>query len=1011
MLHFYQCTLISTGNNIPCNFQPNEPVDEGWNLQGTGEFSLFDCRVTSAIKLDGKQPIEDAVINSAVLNNIDEPYAKIVDFDVQLMISSVFGLTIAVIGVDGKVLVQGSITTFVLGQDLWERNIHIKNYTVSTETKCYLPDYCLSAKSVSTISNVKWGNISMSPTLQELKEASDQRGGRLSISMTVYSYVTKFPGKEINNETLGQLIGTIGPPSLNEPVERILSYEGVPRSTFYNTSLLNEPGQNALMYNAPFQINHNSSRLSVDFSNSISLSVDGNFVFLGELRLGVQDRNSSCIHLIGESISYLDTDWVDKGCIHDHVLSKNDSNRLLSSPLYVFRVQRGNDLSLGPALLHSCLHVNTFLQPLLQETPKFVRPIGNYLGKLEYGQTMKVELKVSQYGLPLVDQNVHVAESSFSVPFGGIIPIPQISATNKQGIATVIFHAAHKIPKLRKFSNSQQPCDRLELPIEGQLYIFKYFLTDVSSSDAFEYDNIFQATNMIAILAFSCFKEPKHPNWMEHVQPIFQVYERLFPVMKHIVNLGSYTDVTSTKNLHLIDYAMRLDNNHPNHMPVTRDLSPSKRSMILKWLRQKPKPVYSAVQNDLNHAFRENISNTCVLNINISDVHETPKLIFLPQRCLNCQYEIEPRDIYFQQLYKQTYFPDTFITDHRPLIRIGVMAQFEYCTLHALREQLQTAIELEFYTIPVYLTSLYSIVDGCNGQIRQLIHNVVMQEMQHLTHAANILIAIGGRPVIDSSDIAPSYPAKGLPGGVLPNLVINLERFSMEHVYRVFMGIEVPHNVSVDTESPIIFNNTIGQFYKEISDCIDFLGDDIFIPSEAHEQIVWPWFDPSISGADTVHIVTNTTTAKRVISSIIEQGEGASPTEPSAKHISTSEHNMSHFYKIVCKRHLVKNHDTYCYSGSLIPFDPLGVWPMQSNPSKDKIRPNTNCYTQAKAFHRVYRALLRKIQQVFDGRREGLKEAIALMESLGLHARLVMQTRLQNHKDTTCGPVWDYDWD
>lgn len=1016
-LSFYGQVRVdaATGNNVPCNFHPNEPIDKGWNFQGTGEFSLFGCRVTSAIGLDGEQPVEDVVINSAVVNNIDEPYAKTADFDVQLMITTVYGLTLAVIGADGEVLIHGRVMPFVLGQDTWRRNIHAKNDNIVT--KCNPPDHCLSAKSTSVISNIRWGKISRSPTLQGLKEASDQQGGNLSISLTIHSYVSIYPLKELSNETLGHLIGTIGLPSLNEPVliagERMLSYEGVNQPNLYNTGLHNGSKQIALMYNAPFQIDHKSLRLTVDFSNSISLDVDGNFVFLGELWLGVQDQTLQCVHLIGGPISYLDIDWVHKGCIHDHVLSRYYYNRLLSSQLYVFRVISGNDLKLSPSFLHSCLHTNTFLQPLLQEIPKFIRPMGNYLGKLEYKQTMKVELKVTKYGWPLRDQNVHVFELSPAAPLGGIMPIPQISTTNEKGIATVIFHAVNKIPKLRKFPAPETPCNRIELPIEGQLYGFKYFLGSASTNDCtFKYANIIQPTNMIAILAFSYYKEPKHPNWIEHVQPIFQQYERLFPAMRHMVNLGNYINVTSTRNLHLIDYAMGLDINHPNHMPVTRDLSPSKRAMILKWLRQKPKPIYSPIQNELNDAIKKKNTDICI-HRNISHGkydHEMSKPIFLPKRCINCQFEIEPSDIYFQHLYTQA--SNTMTTQHRPLIGVGVTAQFEQCNLHTLREQLQTAIKLEFYTIPVYLTSLYSIVDGYNREIRQIIQQVVKQEMQHMTHAANILIAIGGHPIIDRSDAAPSYPAKGLPGGVLPNLVINLERLSREHVYRVFMGIEVPHNISVDRENPVVFNSTIGQFYKEISDCIDFLGNDIFIPRDTHKQVVWPWFDPSIS--DDVPIITDTTTAKKAIADIIEQGEGASPIDPTAKHIPISEHNIAHFYKfeeIVCNRHLVKNHGSYCYSGLPIPYDPLGVWPMQLNPSKDKIRPNTNCYTQAKAFHGVYRALLKRLQEMFDGLSEDIKGAIAVMESLGIHARLVMQTRLQSHEETTCGPVWDYNWD
>ena len=59
-------------------------------------------------------------------------------------------------------------------------------------------------------------------------------------------------------------------------------------------------------------------------------------------------------------------------------------------------------------------------------------------------------------------------------------------------------------------------------------------------------------------------------------------------------------------------------------------------------------------------------------------------------------------------------------------------------------------------------------------------------------------------------------------------------------MYKLFMAIEMPHNLSVATHSPVIFNNTIGQFYTEIKDCIGFLGDSIFIQNKTDKQLIWP---------------------------------------------------------------------------------------------------------------------------------------------------------------------------
>ena len=61
---------------------------------------------------------------------------------------------------------------------------------------------------------------------------------------------------------------------------------------------------------------------------------------------------------------------------------------------------------------------------------------------------------------------------------------------------------------------------------------------------------------------------------------------------------------------------------------------------------------------------------------------------------------------------------------------------------------LQTAIELEHSTIPVYLTALYSIKPNANREVAALIRSVVIEEMLHMALACNILISIGGSPSI-----------------------------------------------------------------------------------------------------------------------------------------------------------------------------------------------------------------------------------------------------------------------
>src|SRR5262245_66268722 len=80
-------------------------------------------------------------------------------------------------------------------------------------------------------------------------------------------------------------------------------------------------------------------------------------------------------------------------------------------------------------------------------------------------------------------------------------------------------------------------------------------------------------------------------------------------------------------------------------------------------------------------------------------------------------------------------------------------------TLADLREHLQWAIELEHSTLPPYLCALYSIKPGTNAAAVSIMTSVFIEEMLHMTLAANVLNAVGGAPALDRPDFIPPYPA------------------------------------------------------------------------------------------------------------------------------------------------------------------------------------------------------------------------------------------------------------
>ena len=96
-----------------------------------------------------------------------------------------------------------------------------------------------------------------------------------------------------------------------------------------------------------------------------------------------------------------------------------------------------------------------------------------------------------------------------------------------------------------------------------------------------------------------------------------------------------------------------------------------------------------------------------------------------------------------------------------------------------------------------------------------------------------------------------------------------------------------------------------------------------------------------------------------------------------------------------------------------IDFTPERVWPMQDNPSQIGIPVDTQVYHKARLFHQVYRSLLAKLQEMFDGNPNAIEDAVYLMESLQLHAKQLMRLEVPappGWPKHTCGPVFDYEW-
>src|SRR3954470_4964892 len=197
-------------------------------------------------------------------------------------------------------------------------------------------------------------------------------------------------------------------------------------------------------------------------------------------------------------------------------------------------------------------------------------------------------------------------------------------------------------------------------------------------------------------------------------------------------------------------------------------------------------------------------------------------------------------------------------------------------TLEDLREHLQWAIALEHSTLPPYLCALYSIKPGSNGAAVAVITSVFIEEMLHMTLAANLLNAVGGAPVLDHAQFIPRYPA------YLPHSAdafqVSLEPFSPAAI-ETFMKIERPEDSGAPPEAEGY--ETIGQFYQAIEEGLKRLcgeiGEAALFTGDPARQILPESFN--YSGSGRVIAVSDLASALAAIDEIEEQGEGLKHAE------------------------------------------------------------------------------------------------------------------------------------
>jgi hypothetical protein len=321
----------------------------------------------------------------------------------------------------------------------------------------------------------------------------------------------------------------------------------------------------------------------------------------------------------------------------------------------------------------------------------------------------------------------------------------------------------------------------------------------------------------------------------------------------------------------------------------------------------------------------------------------------------------------------------------------------------AVIRALQSAVELEHATIPVYLYALYSLDEDKNPLIVEIIRSVVIEEMLHMTLASNVLNALGGDTEVGNPGFVPTYPGP-LPGGVEADLVVHLAPFSMTQL-QTFLQIERPEDpldfpVLATTEmTPEI---TIGQFYAAISQAIGQLGDGAFAPPPRNQ------IGPDLM--DGAIVVTDVASAQQALQIIIEQGEGTS-TSPE----EIDGDRVAHYYRFlqIEKGKLLVPDPArpggWAYAGAPVTLDPSGVYAAPTDPGYPTPYPAGSAQAMANDnFNYTYTSLLFALHALFGGDNTSaqMNRSIGLMMSLKGQAKAMM-AGIPNPR-VVSGPTFQY---
>jgi uncharacterized Fe-S cluster protein YjdI len=331
-------------------------------------------------------------------------------------------------------------------------------------------------------------------------------------------------------------------------------------------------------------------------------------------------------------------------------------------------------------------------------------------------------------------------------------------------------------------------------------------------------------------------------------------------------------------------------------------------------------------------------------------------------------------------------------------------------TVEGLREHLQWAIELEHSTIPPYLYALYSLDETRNADAAEVLRSVYLEEMLHLTLAANLLNAVGGRPALDTPAMLPPSPRR-LPHHE-PPVELPLLPFGRDAL-ELFLQVEQPSAPCAPPQSDRY--ETIGQFYEAIRVGLLHLharlGADALFSGDPARQVR----DTGLRGGHGQLVeVHDLDSALAALLLIVEQGEGLAHVEVwdgDRDMFHPERDEVGHYYRfqqLVAGRRFRRG-DTPVSgaTGEPLQLDWDAVHPLRPEPRLADHGPDSASRSAQRDVSIAYCTVLRLLDDAFNGHPDRIDQAIAAMFALRPRVESLMRFPTPDGRGV-CGPTFEY---